>query len=124
MEKNRLIIPWPHRDLSPNARKDRRDLASIKREYKWACWALTKKSGFRATHLDITFCPPDARRRDLDNMLAAIKSGIDGIALAMGVDDFHFTYTIRKGAPDHPHGSIVVRRGIDTAEIPHRGVVT
>lgn len=38
-------------------------------------------------HLTIIFYPPDNRRRDLDNCHAAIKSGLDGMASALGVDD-------------------------------------
>ncbi len=40
--------------------------------------------------LEITFHPPDERRRDLDNCLASIKLGLDGIAEALGIDDRHF----------------------------------
>ena len=46
--------------------------------------------------LDIEFIEPDKRRRDLDNMLASIKSGIDGIADALGVNDSRFIYKIRR----------------------------
>ena len=35
----------------------------------------------------IAFHPPDKRRRDKDNMIAAFKSGQDGIADAIQVDD-------------------------------------
>jgi len=38
-------------------------------------------------HLWITFDPPDRRPRDDDNVLAAFKSGRDGIADALGIDD-------------------------------------
>jgi crossover junction endodeoxyribonuclease RusA len=37
--------------------------------------------------VNLTFVPPDKRRRDADNMLAAMKSGLDGLADALGVDD-------------------------------------
>ena len=50
-------------------------------------------------HLDITFYPPDRRKRDLDNMLSAIKYGLDGIALASGVDDYSWSLTISRGVP-------------------------
>lgn len=35
----------------------------------------------------LTFCPPNKIRRDMDNMIAAMKAGLDGIAQAIGVDD-------------------------------------
>lgn len=47
--------------------------------------------------LNITFNPPDRRRRDLDNMLAACKAYLDGISDALGVDDSNFKLTIQKG---------------------------
>jgi crossover junction endodeoxyribonuclease RusA len=37
--------------------------------------------------MSITFYPPDRRKRDLDGMLSAIKSGLDGLADAIGCDD-------------------------------------
>lgn len=37
--------------------------------------------------LSLTFVAPDGRHRDLDNMLAASKAALDGIAQALGVDD-------------------------------------
>src|SRR3546814_1588637 len=49
--------------------------------------------------LAIEFYPPDARRRDLDNMLASVKHAIDGIAEAIGVDDSRFSYSIARRAP-------------------------
>src|SRR3546814_6926311 len=42
--------------------------------------------------LRIEFYPPDKRRRDLDNMLASFKYGIDAVAEAMGVDDSLFEF--------------------------------
>ena len=108
---NKLVLPWPHKDLSPNSRKDRRYTGDKRKGYKQACWALTKEIQFRASHLDITFCPPDGRRRDLDNMLGSIKYGLDGVALAMGCDDSEWELTIRKGEPCRPDGCVIIRAG-------------
>lgn len=49
-----------------------------------------------SVHVCITFIPPDRRPRDLDNMLASIKSGLDGIADVIGVDDSKWSITIQK----------------------------
>ncbi|SOE49110.1 hypothetical protein ODI_R1848 [Orrella dioscoreae] len=38
----------------------------------------------------LTFVAPDRRRRDIDNLLACMKSQMDGIAIALGVDDSQF----------------------------------
>jgi crossover junction endodeoxyribonuclease RusA len=91
-----ITLPWPPRALSPNARTHWRKKAPIAKAYKQACWTLTKESkialpesaGRLALWLD--FYPPDHRARDDDNMIASFKSGRDGIALALGIDDKRF----------------------------------
>ena len=40
--------------------------------------------------MKITFFTPDNRKRDLDNLLAAMKPALDGMARAIGVDDALF----------------------------------
>jgi Holliday junction resolvase RusA-like endonuclease len=44
----------------------------------------------------LTFYPPDNRRYDGDNLLARMKSGLDGLADALKVDDskFDISYNI------------------------------
>ena len=74
-------------------------------------------------HVSITFHPPSNRRQDLDNMLASIKSGLDGVADAIGVDDSNWTITIARG---DVRGCVAVH----LAEVPciqeieHRGIIT
>jgi crossover junction endodeoxyribonuclease RusA len=102
----RLSLPWPHKDLSPNARvhwavKARR--ASIYRQVSY--FRTLEAPGRRkvamgpGNALGMTFCPPDARRRDLDNLIASMKSAQDGIASALGIDDSNFTTTYTIGEP-------------------------
>ena len=97
-----IRLPWPSPCMWPNSRVDRRSSAGTRRKYREAgAWA-TKAAGWRAlnwqsAHLRITFCPPDRRARDLDNMLAAIKSGLDGVSDVIGVDDSKWDMTIRRG---------------------------
>jgi crossover junction endodeoxyribonuclease RusA len=51
-----------------------------------------------AIALSVTFHAPDKRRRDLDNLLAAMKADFDGISQALGVDDQMFNpITLRRG---------------------------
>lgn len=38
----------------------------------------------------VDILPPDKRRRDDDNIIASFKSGRDGIADAIGIDDCRF----------------------------------
>jgi crossover junction endodeoxyribonuclease RusA len=96
-----IVLPWPPAALRPNASSPgnwRRKSEAAKR-YKHDCILLTPKSIADGTHLAITFCPPDKRRRDLDNMLASFKAGIDAIAQVMGVDDYQFSISLTRGEP-------------------------
>lgn len=54
-----------------------------------------KKNGLRidpdrAVRLEIEFIPPNRRNYDRDNLIAWIKSGLDGIADALSVNDRMF----------------------------------
>lgn len=119
-----LALPWPPACLSPNSRTDRRHTTRDRAKFKEAWWALAKKAKFPACgHLVITFHAPDARKRDLDNMLGAVKYGLDGLALATGQDDSEWSLTIRKGAPHRPVGLVIIEAA-PTAEIPLKGVIS
>ena len=90
-----LILPWPPRALSPNARAHWRAKAPIARAYKEACWALTLEAKLAVPDsqkiaLWLDFYPPNRRARDDDNMIASFKHGRDGVALALGIDDKRF----------------------------------
>lgn len=106
-----LVLPFPPRDLMPNRKKQHRYTKDIRNGYKKDCWTLAKEAKFRASHLDITFYPPTGHRRDLDNLLAAMKSGLDGLSLAMGIDDAEWTFTLRRGPIHRPGGKVVIRDG-------------
>jgi crossover junction endodeoxyribonuclease RusA len=96
-----VILPWPAKELSPNARLHWSKAAKAKKSYRQICWALAleakikvSKEGGDAIHLGVTFFPPDRRGRDTDNMFAAMKAGLDGIADALGVNDKRFVFTL------------------------------
>jgi crossover junction endodeoxyribonuclease RusA len=55
----------------------------------------------------LAFVLPDRRSRDLDNLLARMKSGLDGLADAMGVDDRHWRLAIEI-APEVVKGGAVL----------------
>lgn len=130
MHSGVIRLPWPPKALSPNSRKDRRHSTKERQRYKSAGWAAALEAGFRnlkfeTVHLRITFNAPDARRRDLDNMLAHIKYALDGISQAIGIDDSRFEYTIRRGEYDRPNGSVDIEIGppSDQRFIPYRGAI-
>lgn len=87
-------MPWPPRQLSPNAREHWGTLAKVKKAYRARCAAIGRQMGVGhllagkdALGVHLTFLPPDRRPRDWDNMVASMKAGLDGLADALGVDD-------------------------------------
>ena len=97
----KLMLPWPPKELSPNARLHWARLAKAKKAYRAACAWQAKEQGARpmdATklHLSLTFYPPTRRAFDLDNALARMKSGLDGLADVLGVDDKHWSLSIAR----------------------------
>lgn len=98
-----IELPWPPRELSPNARTHWGRKSKIAKSYRFACGTLTKAAGFKAPegklYFWVTFCPPNRRSRDDDNLLASFKSGRDGVADGLGIDDKNFVTTIDIGDP-------------------------
>jgi crossover junction endodeoxyribonuclease RusA len=96
-----LELPWPPAALSPNARGHWSKLAKAKKAYRAECGWAAIAQGVRAIkasklHLTLVFHPPNRHEGDLDNYLARAKSGIDGLADVVQVDDRHWSFTISK----------------------------
>lgn len=110
----RVELPWPARALHPNSRSKHwggRATAAKKARVD-AAWeakaaGLTKLSA-DSINACLTFHAPDNRRRDLDSMLASMKSALDGLADVIGVDDSRWSLSIRKAEPRPPHGAVIV----------------
>lgn len=108
-----ITLPWPPSILSPNNRSHWARKLAPKQTYRMDCYMLTK--GHLAKHREwrpspdcplpvkITFCPPDRRHRDDDNMISSFKSGRDGLADALGINDrmlrpeYHFADPVKGG---------------------------
>tara|TARA_B100000678_G_C17893172_1_gene376205 strand:+ start:142 stop:489 length:348 start_codon:yes stop_codon:yes gene_type:complete len=109
-------LPYPPARLNPNGQHGHwRTKQTAAKSYRADCMTLCRAQGVgKATldraHLTIRFCPPDRRRRDLDNMLSAFKQGIDAISESIGIDDSHFGLTILRGEPVKG-GKVVVTVG-------------
>ena len=108
-----ITLPWPPAGLSPNARNHWSKLAKLKKQYREACaWASTSQGAYPISadklHITLTFVPPTRRAYDLDNALARIKSGLDGLADVLRVDDRHWTLTIQKAPPGEIGGFVRV----------------
>ena len=99
-----LVFGWPPRELSPNARVHWATKAKAAKKYKQDCGWICKAIRFRprkehTADLVIQFCPPDNRRRDVDNMLSSCKALFDAVSESLGIDDSEFTYEISKAEP-------------------------
>lgn len=96
-----VVLPWPPTALSPNTRSHWATLARAKKAYRAACSAQALAQGVRRIqadklHLSLTFYPPTRRAFDLDNALARVKAGLDGLADVLGVDDSKWSLSIAK----------------------------
>jgi len=108
-----FFLPWPDRRLSPNARVHWATLASTKKKAKNAAYYTVLESGIgkiNAEELTVrfSFYPPSRRRFDADNLLASQKAAIDGIALAIGVDDSKWQIQINPRGPVEKNGMVKV----------------
>ena len=103
-----IALPWFNSKLNPNNTEHWAVKAKIKKAQKKEAFGLglIAKAPPKADKydLEIIFCPPDSRQRDLDNCLAACKSALDGLALAWKINDKDFRYksinfgdVVRKG---------------------------
>lgn len=62
--------------------------------------------------ISVVFCPPDRRRRDLDNLFASMKPQFDSIAKALGIDDSRFCPVLLDVGPIGKPGCVVVAVGV------------
>lgn len=93
-----VLLPWPPKPLWQNSRCHWSLKAKTVKFARTQAYHESLVSGLRhmptgeewTHHLSFDFCPPDRRKRDLQNMPATQKAYIDGIADALGVDDATF----------------------------------
>lgn len=110
-----ILLPYPPAGLNPNKRLHHMALARLKASYREVCRKSTQVSGEQITwdglvHAWITFVPPDLRKRDDDNCLSAFKSGRDGMADALGIDDNRIrVHPAMSDIPDRKGGRIEIR---------------
>jgi crossover junction endodeoxyribonuclease RusA len=113
-----ITLPWPPKELSPNARTHWAKLAKTKKAYRSLCAWHAKAQGAKkieaeALNLEITFYPPSRRAFDLDNALASCKSGLDGLADVLGVDDSQWSLTIKKAETVGGFVKIIVCKSVE-----------
>lgn len=119
-----ITLPFPDPDLMPNRRLGKHwGQTSTAKQRAWDdAYVLAHQAmqGYRgawtptnqAVPVTLTFCAPDNRRRDLDNLLAAAKHALDGVAAALRMDDREFApVTLKRGAVGKPGALVVVIGG-------------
>ena len=112
-----LVLGWPPSDLSPNARLHWAKLARAKKQYRNACFSVSKEQLKKINTdsipeklvLEMTFIPPDRRSYDRDNLVARMKSGIDGLADALKINDKRFNTVISTMDTDYLGGFVRIR---------------
>ena len=93
-----LEFPFPPRELNPNARVHWAKKAKVAKNYRATTYILCRKADIALPgtlgklHLWIDFYPPDKRQRDADNLLGAMKAGIDGLAEYYRINDNRFIF--------------------------------
>jgi len=83
------MVDWPAKELWPNRRYHWHAKRQALRKWRDLAFSYTPprqlpSGGF---YLVIAAFPPDRRKRDRDNLVAALKSAIDGMMLRLGRDD-------------------------------------
>ena len=111
-----VTLPWPDKTLNPNSREHwtthARAVKAARHEAGWSVRrCFTQKPAWDRASVSLTFCPPDARRRDLQNCIGAAKALVDGIADAVGVDDSKFDMNYQFGEPTKGGAVIVTVTG-------------
>ena len=111
----RVELPWPPSKLSRNGSQgDWRGKAAAAKQYRRDCVIALKTARGKVVAQDgqpimlvLKYHAPDKRRRDLDNLLAMTKQGIDAISEGLGIDDSRFEFTLKRGEPCKPSKVVV-----------------
>ena len=112
-----INLPWPPKQLSPNARQHWSTKAKWTKIYRTIAWATARATDWRPHFydskavIDIIFHPPDRRHRDDDNMIGLFKAYRDGLADAWQINDRLFSPHYRIGEPVKGGCIIVTDRG-------------
>ena len=120
MQKHfQIELPWPHKDLSPNARICYMALARLRKEAKNTAFMFARKAMHASKvghvrpagkiNVQLVPVPPTRASQDEDNLLAKMKAALDGIALAMKVDDKKFHFLEQVWLPAKKPGRVIVR---------------
>ena len=104
-----FTLPWP-------------TLAREKKAYRSACWITAREQlkgwmpelPIGPLLLELEFVPPNKREYDRDNLVARMKSGIDGLCDALRCDDKRFTTLTARVNAEQIGGLVRVRISKET----------
>lgn len=95
-----VVLPFPDKNLSPNARNawwerqpfkkvaiQEADLRTRNQIQLHGCHEGILAVPTPPLHRAMVFIPPDNRKRDEDNLVAMMKAYLDGMFYALGIDD-------------------------------------
>ncbi len=110
-------LPWPPRILNPNSRAHWREKAPIIRQYRHDCGWFAKEAGWRKldakrANVRVEFYPPNSRKRDLDNCIAACKPMFDGLSDIVGIDDAKWHIEFKMNTPTRGGAVLVTLEGV------------
>lgn len=113
MPSHIVHLPWPDKTLSPNARPHWAALAKAKKKAKNDAYYLSLQSGLgkidaERVAVTLTFYPPSRRAYDADNLSAQHKAALDGLSMAIGVDDSKFQITPRMAGTIEKRGLVKI----------------
>lgn len=119
--KAAIYLDWPSNSLSPNARLHWSTKAKAVKAYRNACGWKVRAGGIgkidaETVHVKMTFYPPTNAHYDLDGLISRMKSGLDGIADVIGVDDSKWELSASKATPIGKEGMVKVELEWSTRE--------
>ena len=126
-------MPWPSIALSPNGRAHWAAKAKATKASKNYAWGMAKSlmgplgiepgSWVGPISVQLVFHPSVDRDRDLDNMQASQKAALDGIALALGINDTNFRPASSTGEKRTP-ACVSITLAPSAVKMPIRGQIT
>lgn len=97
MAELEITLPWPPKELSPNAKLHWARVMRFKKMYRELCHINTLEQKGRGIKFDdapvqvhLTFHKPTRRAMDWDNLIARMKAGLDGLSDALKINDKQF----------------------------------
>lgn len=92
MPELKIVLPWPDMILNPNQHVHWSKKHKAQQTAREAGFYIAKEAGVeldpeKRYDVQLVFCPPDKRSRDLDNLTSACKHFLDGICAALRIND-------------------------------------